>query len=94
MIEIDEPPDIRACASCSRSLTWLWSYRLEKPVAFVADLASTRTLHVHECERHGLPAPPWRQLELQDPKTIHAGAALVRAELAKTQEQHREGDPS
>jgi len=89
VIEIEEPPNIRACATCSRALTWLWSYRLEKPVAFVADPASTRTLHVHECEHNGLPPPNWRQLELQPEVTRRAGAAYVRAELEKAQ---REGE--
>lgn len=82
MIEIEEPPDIRACATCSRPLVWMWSYRLQKPVAFVSDRASTRTLHVHECDRHGLPEPSWRQLELQTEETRRAGAALARQVLA------------
>lgn len=102
MIEIEEPPDRRACAPCSKPLTWLWSPRTEAWVAFHSDPASTRTLHVHECDHVGRPAPPWRHLEPQHPDTVHAGAALVRAELEKrtndkppsTGDGSTEGNPS
>jgi hypothetical protein len=82
VIEIEEPPDIRACAGCARPLVWLYSYRLGVPVAFVPDPGNVRRLDVHECERWGLPPPSWRDVEQQDPATIHAGAERVRQELA------------
>lgn len=82
MIEIEEPPDIRACAPCAKPLTWLWSARTGQWVAFHSDPGSTRTLHVHECALVGHPAPSWRHLEKQDPQTVHAGAARVRQVLA------------
>ena len=78
MIEIDEPPDIQACAGCSRRLTWLYSYRLGVPVAFIVDPTNTRRLEVHGCEMLGHPAPTWRHVEPQDPETFHTGMDLAR----------------
>lgn len=64
MIEIDEPPDIAACASCARPIRWFWGPgRSEKPewTAFVPD--SDRLPVLHTCRR--LQAPhTWRQLSL------------------------------
>jgi hypothetical protein len=94
VIEIEEPPDIRACATCSRPLVWLFSGRTLVWIAFATVADDLKTLRVHECRLQPRSSDYWRYLEPQSPETIHAGAALVRAELAKTQEQQREGDPS
>ena len=90
MIEIDEPPDIRACAAHGVPLAWLWSPRSRGWKAYVPIDGDRDRIERHRCEYHGDPEPKWRQLELQTPETIHAGAALVRAELERAQ---REGDP-
>jgi hypothetical protein len=99
VIEIEEPPDIQACA-IGVPLVWLWSLRSRTWKSFEPVDGDTDTMRRHRCERHGDPRRPYEQLELRtepDPAITartHAGAALVRAELAKSQEQQREGDPS
>jgi hypothetical protein len=90
VIEIEEPPDIQACAEHSVPLAWLWSPRSGTWKAWEPVSEDPEQIRRHRCEFHGDPAPAWRHLEPQDPSTIHAGAALVRAELAKSQEQQRE----
>lgn len=64
MIEIDEPPDIAACASCAKPLRWFWGPAWsEKPewAAFVPDADRLPVLHM--CRR--LQGPhTWRQLSL------------------------------
>lgn len=90
MIEIEEPPTILACAEHQVPVVWLYSARAAKWKAYVPVDGDTDTIRRHRCEYHGDPAPPWRQLELQTPEKIHAGAALVRAELERAQRE--EGD--
>lgn len=87
MIEIEEPPDIQACAEHQVPLGWLYSARAGKWKAYELVDAVTDTIRRHRCEFHGDPAPPWRQLELQDPSTIHAGAERVRRELERAQRE-------
>jgi hypothetical protein len=88
VIEIEEPPtDIRACATCQRPLVWLFSARTRVWIAFATVPDKVDELRVHRCRLEPRSSDYWRYLELQDPETIHAGAALVRAELAKSQER-------
>lgn len=81
MIEIEHPPDIRACAHHSVPLVWLYSHRAEKWKAFEPVDGDTDLMRRHRCDRHGDPAPSWRHLEPQHPSTIHAGADRVRQVL-------------
>ena len=83
MIEIDEPPDIAACAERSVPIVWLWSPRSGKWKAWEPVSEDPEVIRRHRCGRHGDPLPTWRYIQQQDPETIHAGAALVRAELEK-----------
>jgi hypothetical protein len=83
VIEIEEPPDTRACAPCSKPITWLWSPRTQQWVPFHPDTESTRTLHVHGCDVFGDPPPSWRERPTYPPETIHAGAERVRSELER-----------
>lgn len=82
MIEIEHPPDIRACAHYSVPLVWLWSARSEGWKAYEPVDGDLDLMRRHRCDAHGDPAPSWRQLEIQTPETIHAGAERVRQELA------------
>ena len=82
MIEIDEPPDRMACAEHQVPLVWLWSPRAGTWKAFEPVDGATDTIRRHRCDFHGDPNPPWRQLELQPPEVVHAGAERVRQELA------------
>jgi hypothetical protein len=92
VIEIEEPPeDLRACATCSRPLVWLYSARTRVWLAFATVPGDLDTLRVHRCRLEPRTSDYWRYLEPQDPETIRAGAALARRELERAQ---REGDPS
>jgi hypothetical protein len=83
VIEIEEPPDIRACAASQVPLVWLYSARASKWKSYEPVDGDLDLMRRHRCEHHGDPNPPWRQLELQHPSTIHAGAERVRRELEK-----------
>lgn len=97
MIEIEEPPDIRACAALAVPLVWLYSARASKWKSYEPVDGDLDLMRRHRCEHHGDPRQPWEQLELRtepDPAIAarsHAGAALARQELERAQ---REGDPS
>lgn len=78
MIEIEEPPDIRACTTCMRPLSWLYSWRTRTWVAFAHHADDRLTLRVHTCRLAGTDRTPWRQLVAQ-PREVHlAGLALTR----------------
>jgi hypothetical protein len=91
VIEIEEPPDIKACARHQIPIGWLWSYRSGKWQAWEPVDGDTDLIRRHRCDFHGDPAPSWRQLELQPPEVIHAGAERVRSELERALQ---EGNPS
>lgn len=91
MIEIEEQPDRLACARHQVAIGWLYSQRHGRWLAWERipgddPDAITR----HRCDFHGDPNPPWRQLELQDPETIHAGAQRVRQKLKIAPKEHIE----
>lgn len=89
MIEIEEPPDIRACTAGMVPLVWLWSLRSRAWKSYEPVDGDTDTIRRHRCERHGDPRQPWEQLELRtepDPAIAarsHAGAERVRRELER-----------
>lgn len=85
MIEIDEQPDMRACARHQVAIGWLWSLKHGRWLAYerILDSPDPDAITRHRCDFHGDPNPPWRQLTIQDPETIHAGAERVRSELEK-----------
>lgn len=94
MIEIDEPPDTAACASCARPLRWFWGpSESEAPewTAFVPD--EDRLPVLHRCRR--LQGPhTWRQLSLvPDPDQAERNAAGRAAvdEAIKNKERTDEG---
>ena len=61
MIEIPEPPDTAACASCASPLRWLWSARTGAWVSFATEATDNRLLRVHECPPRGADRlPTWR----------------------------------
>lgn len=97
MIEIEEPPDIRACAAFQVPLVWLWSPTARKWKSYEPVDPADDVIRRHRCEHHSQPDPSWRQLEFnEEPDPVaaeraHAGAARVREQLERAQ---REGDPS
>lgn len=97
MIEIDDPPDIRACAACTSPISWLYSARTRTWVAFAHVPDDRLTLRVHTCRLAGSDAKPWRHLVAQPPEVAMAGLALVRpiaaAAAAKAKSSTEEGAP-
>ncbi len=89
MIEIDDPPDIRACAAHSVPLVWHFSARAGVWKAWEPVEEDPELMRRHRCEHHGDPAP--RRIEIRDAPDpaiaarAHAGAAYARAELEKRQ---------
>lgn len=94
MIEIPEPPDIRACASCMSALLWLWSPRTAKWQSFATEPTDTHLLRVHRCRErdarlpswkdrppYGAPAPP----DVAD--RVHRGAARAGEALRQVRER-------
>lgn len=65
MIEIDEPPDIAACAPCMQPLIWLWSPRRKAWVS-VTPGPEPDLLKVHGC-RKLQDFPTWKDLPHGDP---------------------------
>jgi hypothetical protein len=66
VIQIDEPPDTAACATCG-PLVWLWSRRREAWVAFIAAPdGGPHAIRPHPC-RHAQDYPTWREVREPDP---------------------------
>jgi hypothetical protein len=90
VIEIEEPPDIAACATFAVPLVWLWSPRAERWKSFEPLDGDLDVMKRHRCERHGGDVPPpYKQVtfnEAPDPTLVeraHAGAERVRIELER-----------
>lgn len=64
MIQIEEPPDVRACAGCQRPLVWLYSFRTGRTFSVVA--TSTSSFEVHQC-RTGQDPVTWRHAYRGEP---------------------------
>lgn len=76
MIQVDDPPDVKACASCHSPLLWLYSFRTGRTFSVVA--VDNETLKVHGCQ-HAQDAVTWRSLRRGTPPT--AEYVEARAEL-------------
>jgi hypothetical protein len=81
VIQIEEPPDTRACSTCMLPLTWIWVHHLSRNVAVVPVHDIDRwTFRLHTCP---LTADrTWRHVQKVDPKIAKRGARRVRAALA------------
>ena len=78
MIQIDEPPGVKACAPCGSPLVWLYSPRRNGWVAFIP--VDETTLRVHPCRPLQEPGT-WRDLQRGTPPT---GEYLAAREQLKT----------
>ena len=67
MIEIPEPPEPRACASCNLPIAWLWPARTQRWVAFVAAEGPKYTITPHLCGPPLQDRQLWRALPHGDP---------------------------
>lgn len=98
VIEVAEPPDVRACSECMSPLTWIYVFHLSKTVAVVPVLGVDRmTFRLHTCRIDEDKArKPWRYVQKVEPETARRGARRARAVLAakaktRTEEgEHRE----
>lgn len=66
MIEIAEPPDIAACASCGSVLVWLYSFRTKRTFSVIPDETEHGTFRLHTC-RHAQDYPTWKAVRQPDP---------------------------
>lgn len=78
MIEIPDPPDMRACASCGHPVTWLWSPRRRDWVAFVP-AGADHAIRPHPCRQPGR-SPTWRDTPRRsDPNDMYRAARRALA---------------
>lgn len=84
-IEIDDPPDTRACSTCMQPLTWIYVYHLSRTIAVVPVRDVDRwTFRLHTCptEDRDKHRHPWKYVQTQSPETARRGARRARAVLA------------
>lgn len=84
MIEIEEPPDVRACSECMSPLTWIYLFHLSRTVAVVPVQGVDRmTFRLHTCRIDEQKAKkPWRYVQTVEPEIARRGAKRARAVLA------------
>jgi len=94
VIEIEEPPDVRACSTCMSPLTWIFVHHLSRNVAVIP---------VHDVDRFTFRIPTcvlkaertWRNVQRVSPELTKRGAKRARAVLAaKTKKRTEEGRTS
>lgn len=88
-LTIDDPPDIRACARCTRPLLWCWSSWSKKWFAAIPEPDDRGLFRVHRCPVFpgDRPAPAWREVVEVDEDTKRLGIARVRQVLATKDQQ-------
>lgn len=80
MIQVEEPPDVRACSTCMLPLTWIYVHHLRRNIAVVPVRDVDRwTFRIHTCELK--PAHTWRSVQIQHPETARRGARRAKAVL-------------
>lgn len=85
MIQIEEPPDTRACSTCMSPLTWIYVHHLGRNVAVVPVHDIDRwTFRLHTCPLTA--ERTWRHVQRVDPKVAKRGARRARAVLAAAQQ--------
>lgn len=86
MIEIDEPPDTRACSTCMNPLTWIYVHHLSRNIAVVPVSDVDRfTFRIHTCSL--TQERTWRNVQREHPDTAKRGARRARAVLAAKKTQ-------
>jgi hypothetical protein len=93
MIQIEEPPDVRACTTCMSPLTWIWVHHLSRNVAVVPVAGVDRfTFRIHTCELKA--ERTWRHLERYPPEVRSRGARRARAVLAANAQKRTKKEDS
>jgi len=94
VIEVDDPPDVRACSECMSPLTYIYVFHLSRTVAVVPVSGVDRmTFRLHTCRSDEDKARrPWRYVQTVEPEIAHRGAKRARAVLAaKTKSAPKKG---
>lgn len=93
MIEVEEPPDVRACSSCMRPLTWVYVHHLSRNVSVVpVDGEDRFTFRLHVCNLdQDKDRRPWKYVQTQSPETARRGAKRARAVLAAKSKTRTDG---
>lgn len=92
MIQVDEPPDVRACTTCMHPLTWIWVHHLSRNVAVVPVEGLDRwTFRLHTCRVDEEKSKrPWKYVQTQSPETARRGAKRARMVLASKNKRRTE----
>jgi len=91
MIQVEEPPDVRACSTCMLPLTWIFVHHLNRNIAVVPVRDIDRwTFRIHTCELK--PERTWRSVQTQHPETARRGARRAKAVLDEKKRRRREHD--
>jgi hypothetical protein len=80
VIQIDDPPTLRACISCMSPIAWRWNPTTGTWMAYAMVPGDTELLRVHKCPIYGAPKS-WRHVDRQPPEVLQRGLARVRAVL-------------
>jgi hypothetical protein len=90
VIEIDEPPDVRACSTCMSPLTWIYVHHLSRTIAVVPVHDIDRyTFRIHTCELK--PERTWRSVQTQRPEIAKRGARRARQVLDDKKRRRHDG---
>lgn len=94
MIQVDDPPDVRACSSCMQPLTWIYVHHLGRNISVVPVPDVDRwTFRLHTCRLdEDKSKHPWRYVQQQDPKVAKRGARRARAVLDAKRKKLNEED--
>jgi hypothetical protein len=84
VIEISEPPDTKACASCMSALDWVYHHRLGRWYAITKHLEDPdpMVVRIHDCPLPGVPRD-WRSVKRQPPEVTRRGIRRARMVAAK-----------
>ncbi len=94
MIQIEDPPAVKACSECMNPLTYAYVFHLGRTVAFVPVQGVGRyAVRIHTCQMK--PERTWRHVQKVHPETTRRGARKARAVLAaKAKERIEKETPS
>ena len=66
-MDVPDPPEPKACATCAQPISWLWPARTQRWVAFVAAPGPKHTITPHLCGPPLQDRQLWRTLPHGDP---------------------------
>lgn len=91
MIQIDDPPDALACASCTSPLDWVWHARRKcwYAIARWPGDPDPTVVKIHTCRLPGVERS-WRDVTFQPPEVHRRGIRKARAVVSKVNNSRKE----